>query len=489
MKLKELLHRIKTNKVIGSLEIEINSITADSRKVCEGTCFIAIPGTKVDGHDFIEDTINKGVSAIVCTHISDTIDYKNVSIIIVDNSTECAGIIASAFYNYPSEKLTLTGVTGTNGKTTTATLLYKTFKSLGHKSGLLSTVENYVDEKCYPATQTTPDIFTINKLLAEMVNEGCEYCFMEVSSHAIAQKRIAGLNFKLGIFSNITLDHLDYHKTFAEYIKAKKLFFDNLPKTAFALTNGDDKNGMVMVQNSKAKIKTYGLKNFYDFKATILECNFEGMLMNICGREMWTFLPGQFNAYNILAVYSAATLLGINSEEVLTVLSGQRSVKGRFDIVNEAGITAIVDYAHTPDALENVLKTIQNIRCKNQKIITVCGCGGDRDKSKRPLMAKIAVEYSDKVILTSDNPRTENPETILDEMFAGLNTEKLKAKAIRITDRKSAIQASCLAAQKNDIILIAGKGHENYQDVNGVKSHFDDKEIVSQQLQQIKNIN
>ena len=407
----------------------------------------------------------------------------NVAFVVVDDTADAIGKIASAFYGFPSEHLTLAGVTGTNGKTTTATLLYNMFRQMGHKAGLLSTVENRIDDKVYPAVQTTPDPITINRLMAEMVAAGCEYCFMEVSSHSIVQKRISGLNFRLGIFSNITLDHLDYHKTFLEYIKAKKLFFDNLPSSAFALTNGDDKNGMVMVQNTKAQVKTYGLKNFYDFKATVLESNFEGMLLNICGKEMWTFLPGQFNAYNVLAVYSAAVLLGQNPDDVLTALSAMRSVRGRFDIVNLAGITAIVDYAHTPDALENVLKTIGQIRIAPQKIITVCGCGGDRDKSKRPIMAKIAVQYSDKVILTSDNPRTENPDAILDDMFAGLDTPALKSAAIRITDRRAAIQAACFAAQKGDIILIAGKGHETYQDVMGVKSHFDDKEIVTQQLE------
>lgn len=482
MTLQQLIHNIKTESTQGNLDVEIKAVTSDSRQAAPGVCFIAVPGTKTDGHAYIQDTINKGVSAVVCMHIPDNAP-DNVAFVAVADTADAIGKIASEFYGRPSEHLTLAGVTGTNGKTTTATLLYNMFRQMGHKAGLLSTVDNRVDNKVYPAEQTTPDPITINRLMAEMVDAGCEYCFMEVSSHSIVQKRISGLNFRLGIFSNITLDHLDYHKTFLEYIKAKKLFFDNLPSTAFALTNGDDKNGMVMVQNTKAQVKTYGLKNFYNFNATVLESNFEGMLLNICGKEMWTFLPGRFNAYNVLAVYSAAVLLGQKPEDVLTALSAMRSVRGRFDIVNLAGITAIVDYAHTPDALENVLKTIGQIRTTPQKIITVCGCGGDRDKSKRPIMAKIAVQYSDKVVLTSDNPRTENPEAILDDMFAGLDTPALQSAAIRITDRRSAIQTVCLIAQKGDIILIAGKGHETYQDVMGVKSHFDDKEIVTQQLE------
>lgn len=482
MTLQQLIRNIKTENTQGNLDVEIKAITSDSRQAAPGVCFIAVPGTKTDGHAYIQDTINKGVSAVVCMHIPDNAP-NNVAFVVVADTADAIGKIASEFYGRPSEHLTLAGVTGTNGKTTTATLLYNMFRQMGHKAGLLSTVENRVDDKVYPAVQTTPDPITINRLMAEMVDAGCEYCFMEVSSHSIVQKRISGLNFRLGIFSNITLDHLDYHKTFLEYIKAKKLFFDNLPSTAIALTNGDDKNGMVMVQNTKAQVKTYGLKNFYNFNATVLESNFEGMLLNICGKEMWTFLPGRFNAYNVLAVYSAAVLLGQEPEDVLTALSAMRSVRGRFDIVNLAGITAIVDYAHTPDALENVLKTIGQIRTAPQKIITVCGCGGDRDKSKRPIMAKIAVQYSDKVILTSDNPRTENPEAILDDMFAGLDTPALQSAAIRITDRRSAIQTACFTAQKGDIILIAGKGHETYQDVMGVKSHFDDKEIVTQQLE------
>ncbi len=482
MQLQQLIHGIKAEHTQGNLSVDITEITSDSRKAAPGVCFIAVPGTKTDGHAYIADTIKQGVSAVVCMHLPENAP-ENVAFVVVADTADAIGKIASEFYGRPSEHLTLAGVTGTNGKTTTATLLYNMFRQMGHKAGLLSTVENRIDDKAYPAVQTTPDPITINRLMAEMVESGCEYCFMEVSSHSIVQKRISGLNFRLGIFSNITLDHLDYHKTFLEYIKAKKLFFDNLPSSAFALTNGDDKNGMVMVQNTKAQVKTYGLKNFYDFKATVLESNFEGMLLNICGKEMWTFLPGQFNAYNVLAVYSAAVLLGQNPDDVLTALSAMRSVRGRFDIVNLAGITAIVDYAHTPDALKNVLKTIGQIRIAPQKIITVCGCGGDRDKSKRPIMAKIAVQYSDKVILTSDNPRTENPDAILDDMFAGLDTPALKSAAIRITDRRAAIQAACFAAQKGDIILIAGKGHETYQDVMGVKSHFDDKEIVTQQLE------
>ncbi|MBR4440613.1 MAG: UDP-N-acetylmuramoyl-L-alanyl-D-glutamate--2,6-diaminopimelate ligase [Bacteroidales bacterium] len=486
MKLAQLIQSIKAKEINGSTEAEITGITADSRKAAPGMCFIAVEGTKTDGHKFIADTVKQGVSAVICSHIPED-SGKEAVFVVVDDTADALGKIASEFYGRPSERLTLAGVTGTNGKTTTATLLYKLFLALGFKAGLLSTVENRINDTIYPATQTTPDPITINRLMAEMVQAGCQYCFMEVSSHSIVQKRISGLSFRLGIFSNITLDHLDYHKTFLEYIKAKKMFFDQLPKTASALTNADDKNGMVMVQNTKAVVKTYGLKTNSDFHASILESNFEGMLLNICGKEMWTFLPGKFNAYNILAVYSSAVLLGQQPDDVLTALSGLHSVRGRFDIVNNGGITAIVDYAHTPDALENVLKTIQQIRVKGQKIITVCGCGGDRDKSKRPLMAKIAVQYSDKTILTSDNPRTEDPDAIIDDMLAGLDTPALRSGAIKITDRRAAIQAACFAAQKGDIILIAGKGHETYQDVMGVKSHFDDKEIVSQQLELLNN--
>lgn len=480
MKLSEILERTKILESHGNTDVEIENITADSRNIKTNTLFVAVKGTKTDGHTFINDVVEKGAAAVMCEILPETLSDK-VCYVKVKDSHEELGKAASAFYGYPSENLILAGVTGTNGKTTTATLLYKLFKKLGYKAGLLSTVENYVDDEVFPTSNTTPDPITINSLMAQMVEKGCQYCFMEVSSHSVVQKRIAGLNFALGVFSNITLDHLDYHKTFQEYIKAKKMFFDNLPKTAFALTNGDDKNGSVMVQNTKAQVKTYGLKGFYDFNASILECGFEGMLLNICGKEMWTFLPGEFNAYNILAVYSSAVLLGEQPQAVLQELSALHSVKGRFDIVNSNKITAIVDYAHTPDALENVLKTINAIRRElsaPSTLITLCGCGGDRDKSKRPIMAQIACKLSDKVILTSDNPRTENPESILDDMFAGLKDGDLK-KAVRITDRKSAIQTACLLAKPGDIILIAGKGHENYQDVNGVKHHFDDKEIVS----------
>lgn len=480
MKLSEILERTKILESHGNTDVEIENITADSRNIKTNTLFVAVKGTKTDGHTFINDVVEKGAAAVMCEILPETLSDK-VCYVKVKDSHEELGKAASAFYGYPSENLILAGVTGTNGKTTTATLLYKLFKKLGYKAGLLSTVENYVDDEVFPTSNTTPDPLTINSLMAQMVEKGCQYCFMEVSSHSVVQKRISGLNFALGVFSNITLDHLDYHKTFQEYIKAKKMFFDNLPKTAFALTNGDDKNGSVMVQNTKAQVKTYGLKGFYDFNASILECGFEGMLLNICGKEMWTFLPGEFNAYNILAVYSSAVLLGEQPQAVLQELSALHSVKGRFDIVNKSGITAIVDYAHTPDALENVLKTVNAIRrelSQPSTLITLCGCGGDRDKSKRPIMAQIACKLSDKVILTSDNPRTENPESILDDMFAGLKDGDLK-KAVRITDRKSAIQTACLLAKPGDIILIAGKGHENYQDVNGVKHHFDDKEIVS----------
>ena len=479
MKLSEILNRISVKELHGDSNVEVADVVSDSRKAAQGTLFVAVKGTKLDGHAYIPSVVAAGARAVVCEQMPEQLP-DGVVFVKVDDTSDALGKIASAFYGYPSERLTLAGVTGTNGKTTTATLLYKLFRGLGYKAGLLSTVVNCVDDEQEPAQQTTPDPITINRLLAKMVDKGCEYCFMEVSSHSIVQKRISGLKFKLGIFSNITLDHLDYHKTFQEYIRAKKLFFDNLPEDAFSLVNTDDRNGKVMVQNTKSTVKTYGLAGFNDFNANILECGFEGMSLNICGREMWTLLPGKFNAYNVLAVYSSAVLLGQKPEEILQVLSGLRPVAGRFDIVNLAGKTAIVDYAHTPDALENVLNAINKIRCDMQPstLITLCGCGGDRDRSKRPLMAQIAVKNSDKVILTSDNPRTENPESILDEMMAGLKPENM-GNVLRISDRRTAIQTACMIAQKGDIILIAGKGHENYQDVMGVKHHFDDKEIVT----------
>ncbi len=479
MKLSDILERITVLDSRGSLDIDISRLTSDSRNVDESTLFVAVKGTKADGHDYIADVVAKGVAAVVCERFPEDMP-ADITFVLLADTVDSLGKIASAFYGYPSEKLSLAGVTGTNGKTTTATLLYKLFKSLGYKAGLLSTVENYVDDTVYPAKQTTPDSITINRLMAEMVEAGCQYCFMEVSSHSIVQKRISGLRFRLGIFSNITLDHLDYHKTFQEYIRAKKMFFDNLPSDSYSLINTDDKNGRVMVQNSKSQIMTYGLHGFNDFNVSILECGLEGMLLNICGKEMWTFLPGRFNAYNVLAVYSSAVLLGQDPDNVLTQLSGLHSVKGRFDIVNIGGKSAIVDYAHTPDALENVLTTINQIRqdmCRKQELITICGCGGDRDRSKRPIMAQIAVRHSDKVILTSDNPRTENPESILDEMMAGLKPDDMPY-VLRISDRKSAIQTACMMARQGDIILIAGKGHEDYQEINGVKHHFDDKETV-----------
>ncbi len=484
MKLSEILDRITVLECVGDINTEIATIASDSRRATAGTLFVAVKGTKVDGHGYIPAVMSSGASAVVCEKMPENI-AEGITVVRVEDTADALGKIASAYYGYPSENLVLAGVTGTNGKTTTATLLYKLFRGLGYKAGLLSTVVNCVDDRQEPAQQTTPDPITINRLLAEMVEAGCGYCFMEVSSHSIVQKRISGLKFKLGIFSNITLDHLDYHKTFQEYIRAKKLFFDNLTAGSFALTNSDDRNGKVMVQNTRATVKTYGLSGFNDFDASILECGFEGMLLNICGKEMWTLLPGRFNAYNVLAVYSSAVLLGQKPEEIMQVLSGLTPVAGRFDIVNLAGKTAIVDYAHTPDALENVIEAINKIRrdMAPSTLITVCGCGGDRDRSKRPLMAQIAVKLSDKVILTSDNPRTENPESILDEMVAGLKPEDM-ANVLRISDRKMAIQTACMVAQKGDIILIAGKGHENYQDVMGVKHHFDDKEIVTAVLSQ-----
>lgn len=485
MKVKDIFEKITVTKMIGNPETKISSIAVDSRKVENNSLFAAVIGSDVDGHAYIDNAVKGGATAVLCQTLPEIIS-DNVCYVLVEDSADATGKAASAYYGYPSQRLVLTGVTGTNGKTTTATLLYNLFKSVGYKCGLISTVENIVDETVFQTHNTTPDPITINMLLSQMVQSGCQYCFMEVSSHATVQKRIAGLNFKLGIFSNITLDHLDYHKTFKDYIYAKKLFFDSLPKDAYALINTDDKNGRVMVQNTKAKVKTYGLTGFNDFNTRIIETGFEGMLLDLCGREMWTFLPGRFNAYNITAIYASAVLLGLNKEDILTHLSGLHPVRGRFDIVSIGKLTAVVDYAHTPDALENVLKTINDIRCQQRNIITVCGCGGNRDKSKRPLMARIAALYSDKVILTSDNPRNENPEDILDDMFAGLENELLP-KVLRISDRKSAISTACFAAHDGDIILIAGKGHETYQEINGVRHHFDDKEIIIQFLQSLNN--
>ncbi len=487
MKLNKILETIKIEQTIGSIEIDINNINLDSRKVTNNDLFVATSGTNTDGHNFIDTAIKNGATAILCQQMPTNIQ-ENITYIKTQDSTLALSKTACNFYDNPSEKIKLIGITGTNGKTTTVTLLFHLFQGLGYKVGLISTIKNMIDRTELKATHTTPNALEINKLLDEMVYQGCEYCFMEVSSHAIVQNRITGLNFTGAIFSNITHDHLDYHGTFAEYIKAKKRFFDNLPKTAFALINNDDRNAEIMVQNCKATIYRYSLQTVSDFKARILESCFEGMLLEINNTEMWTHLIGQFNAYNILAVYSTAILLKQNKIEILTTLSNIKPVEGRFNAININNITAIVDYAHTPDAVENVIKTIEEIKEETQNTITVIGAGGDRDKTKRPIMAKIAANYSQILILTSDNPRTENPEQIIDEMYQGAkNTEFIRI--FKITDRKEAIYKACDIANKGDIILIAGKGHENYQEINGTRTHFDDTEIVTKYLEglEIKN--
>ncbi|MBS1529936.1 MAG: UDP-N-acetylmuramoyl-L-alanyl-D-glutamate--2,6-diaminopimelate ligase [Bacteroidetes bacterium] len=480
--LSDILKGLPFTELQGSVDMEINSIVFDSRKVTPGCLFVAVKGTVSDGHDYIEQAVAAGAVAVICeelpAHVTGEVDF-----FMVANSAEALGIVASNFYDKPSGKLKLVGVTGTNGKTTIATLLYKLFRDLGYKCGLLSTVENQVNGQVVSATHTTPDPVGLNKLLDEMVEKGCDYCFMEVSSHAIVQHRIAGLKFTGGIFSNLTHDHLDYHKTFANYRDAKKAFFDGLSKSAFALVNADDKNGLVMVQNTLAHKKTYGLKNMADYRAKIVENQFSGLQLNIDGEEVWFKLVGKFNAYNLLAVYAAAMLLEQDKAKVLTSLSRLSGAEGRFDyVVSPDKIVGIVDYAHTPDAVQNVLSTIHDVRNGNERIITVIGCGGDRDKTKRPIMAKTACEWSDMVILTSDNPRSEDPEQIIREMEAGVTAE-YKKRTMSIVDRHQAIKTACNLAKPGDIVLVAGKGHEKYQEIKGVRNHFDDKE----ELQKIFN--
>ena len=484
--LSDILKSIKVTQVIGNPEIPVTDIVFDSRKAELGCLFVATKGTKVDGHDYIDVAIKKGAKAIVCEELpvnkSDEIVFVQV-----ENSAKTLGQLASAFYDNPSSKLKLLGVTGTNGKTTTVTLLYNLFRKLGYKVGLLSTVRNYIDEKVIDATHTTPDAVQMNNLMKQMVDYGCEYCFMEVSSHAIDQHRIAGLDFAGALFTNITHDHLDYHKTFAEYINAKKRFFDDLKPESFALINTDDKNGRVMVQNTKAQVKNYAVRSAADFKAKIIESHFEGSMLNIDNIDVWTYFVGRFNAYNILAVYSSAIMLGFDKSDILTALSEMKPVEGRFETLrSQNGITAIVDYAHTPDALLNVLNAINQIRKEDQELITVVGAGGDRDKTKRPEMAKIASINSNKVILTSDNPRSEDPAAIIDDMKAGIDTEN-KKKVLSIVDRKEGIRTACLLAKQRDIILIAGKGHETYQEINGIKQDFDDREVVKQIFNELYN--
>ena len=480
MKLQDLIQDIKLLAVIGGTDVDITGVNIDSRRVVAGNLFVAIKGTVTDGHKYIEKAIELGAAAILCEDLPEDAEQRDtVTFVKVTSTEDVIGPVATAFYGNPTSKIKLVGVTGTNGKTTIATLLYNMFRRMGHKCGLLSTVCNYIEDEAIPADHTTPDPVELNRLLGKMVEAGCEYVFMECSSHAIDQKRIGGLKFAGGIFTNLTRDHLDYHKTVENYRNAKKAFFDMLPKDSFAITNADDKNGMFMVQNTKATVKTYSVRSMADFRARIIECHFEGMYLDIDGREVGVQFIGKFNVSNLLAVYGAAVMLGKSPEDVLVVMSTLKSVAGRLEpIRSEDGVTAIVDYAHTPDALDNVLKAIHEVtEGKEGKIITVCGAGGNRDKGKRPLMAQEAVKQSDRVIITSDNPRFEEPQDIINDMLAGLDQKQMK-KVVSIVDRKEAIKTACMLAQKGDVILIAGKGHEDYQEIKGVKHQFDDREVV-----------
>ncbi len=477
MKLNEILSKVTPLDIRGNAEVEITGVNIDSRRIEKGHLFVAIKGTQVDGHSFIQKAIDLGAAAILCEYLPETLS-EGVTYVVVDSSEAAVGPVATMYYGDPTSKLKLVGVTGTNGKTTVATLLYNMFRKFGHHCGLLSTVCNYIEGEAIPADHTTPDPIKLNRLLSEMVARGCEYAFMECSSHAIAQKRIGGLKFAGGLFTNLTRDHLDYHKTFENYRDAKKAFFDMLPKDAFAITNADDKNGMVMVQNTKASVKTYSTRTLADFKARIIECHFEGMYLDIDGHEVGVQFIGKFNVSNLLAVYGAAVMLGKKAEDILVILSTLKSVSGRLEpIRSPEGYTAIVDYAHTPDALENVLNAIHEVLDGKGNVITICGAGGNRDKGKRPLMAQEAVKQSDRVIITSDNPRFEEPQDIINDMLAGLNAQQMK-KVVSIADRREAIRTACMMAQKGDVILIAGKGHEDYQEIKGVKHHFDDREEV-----------
>ena len=483
MKLKDILTNCNLLEIVGEKDVDVADITFDSRKVSQGTLFFAVKGTQVDGHDYIDGAIEKGASVIVCEKLPRK-KAENVTYVKVDNSAYVLGVGASNFFGNPSEKLKLVGVTGTNGKTTIATLLYRLFTEAGYNCGLLSTIENIVNREVIPSTHTTPDPIELNALLQKMVDRECEYVFMEVSSHSVAQDRIAGLHFAGGIFTNLTHDHLDYHKTMANYRNAKKKFFDGLPQSAFALTNLDDKNGAFMLQNTQARKLSYALKHDADFKGVIMESHFDGMLLKVNGTEMFTQLVGGFNASNLLAIYGAATALGFDKDELLVEISKLRGANGRFDMVHsEQGIVGIVDYAHTPDALENVLVTINEVRCHKETLITVVGCGGNRDTTKRPEMAAVAVKLSDRVILTSDNPRNEDPDEIIRQMKAGV-AEEDRGKVLSITNRREAIRTAVALAKRGDIILLAGKGHENYQEINGVKNHFDDKEVLSEALKE-----
>lgn len=477
--LKDILYKTGLEEIRGTTNIAVSAVVFDSRNTRKDCLFVATRGTSVDGHLFINKAIEGGANAIVCEEFPDE-QFENITYVKVKDASYALGIMASNFYDEPSTKLKLVGVTGTNGKTTTVTLLYNLFKSLGYTVGLISTVRNKIHNEVIPATHTTPDAVALNELLNKMVEKGCQYVFMEVSSHAVVQHRITGVTFAGAVFTNITHDHLDYHKTFDEYIKAKKGFFDKLNDEAFALTNKDDRNGLVMLQNTSAKKHSYALKSIADFKCRIIENHLHGLFLNIDGQEVWVKLIGNFNAYNVLAVYATAVLLKQDKTNVLTALSTLNAVEGRFQqLKSTTGITGIVDYAHTPDALKNVLETIKSLRTGNEQVITLVGCGGDRDAAKRPIMAQIACELSTKVILTSDNPRSEDPESILDQMQKGIDTVEMK-KMLRISDRKEAIRTACSLAKPGDIILIAGKGHENYQEIKGVKHPFDDFEILKE---------
>ena len=479
MKLEEIIDGITIEDSKGDVLKEITGIHIDSRLIEPGNLFVAVKGTQTDGHTYIDKAIEKGATSIVCENFPDIL-HEEVTYIKVNNTESVVGKLATTYYGDPTSKIELIGITGTNGKTTIATLLYNMFRKFGYKVGLISTVCNYIDGKALPTEHTTPDPITLNKLLGQMADEGCKYAFMEVSSHSVVQKRIGGLKFAGGIFTNLTRDHLDYHKTVDNYLKAKKTFFDGLSKNAFALTNLDDKNGLIMTQNTKAKVNTYSLRSLSDFKGKVLEDGFDGMLLEINTIEVFVRFIGRFNASNLLAVYGAACLLGKKAEEVLLALSTLIPVSGRFDSLRSSkGYTAIVDYAHTPDALVNVLDTIHEVLNGKGKVITVVGAGGNRDKGKRPIMAQEAVKRSDKVIITSDNPRFEDPQEIINDMLSGLSKEDLK-KVVCIINREDAIKTACMLAQNNDVILVAGKGHENYQDIKGVKYHFDDKEVLKE---------
>ena len=477
MILSDIIKAVRVDEIIGDAQCNIADVHIDSRRVAQGHLFVAMRGTQVDGHKYIQSAIEKGAVAVVCEQLPEVL-AEGVTYVRVPNSEEAVGPIATAFNGYPTEKVRLVGVTGTNGKTTIATLLYNMFRAMGYKVGLVSTVCNYIDDEAIPTEHTTPDAITLNALLGRMADEGCKYVFMEVSSHSVAQHRIGGLKFAGGIFTNLTRDHMDYHKTVDNYLRAKKAFFDALPKDAFVVTNADDKNGLVMTQNTRAKVHTYSLRSLADFKGRILEHYFDGMLLDVNNVEVFVQFIGKFNASNLLAVYGAACLLGKRPEEVLTILSTLRSVNGRFEALHSpAGYTAIVDYAHTPDAITNVLNAIHEVQGGKGKVITVVGAGGNRDKGKRPLMAQEAVKGSDRVIITSDNPRFEDPQDIINDMLAGL-TPAQRTSVLSIVDRREAIRTACMLAEKGDVILVAGKGHETYQDVQGVKHHFDDKEVL-----------